>query len=209
MDTFAPCSLLQKTDWVEFLLKNGANVNAKNYDGSSPFHGDLLIDRHIFNLLITYGANINALTSVGESFLHVAIKNGNELTVIEFLLDWGASPNTRNDEGFTPIECALEKKTLSSLKMMIINEESEAQGDCFKYIQDDSLETVSLFEVVLSLLSFMSTMWLLYESRKESGNNEDASCYNYVMQCMTNYDEEMRKLFFCKSRSLMNYFCEN
>ena len=103
MDTFAPCSLLQKTDWVEFLLKNGANVNAKNYDGSSPFHGDLLIDRHIFNLLITYGANINALTSVGESFLHVAIKNGNELTVIEFLLDWGASPNTKNDEGFTPI----------------------------------------------------------------------------------------------------------
>ena len=93
--------------------------------------------------------------------------------------------------------------------MMIIHEESEAQGDCFKYIQDDSVETVSLFNLFLALLSFMSTILLYYESRKESGNNEYASCHNYVMQCMANYDEEIRKSFFCKSRSLVNYFCEN
>ncbi|EAX96248.1 hypothetical protein TVAG_205340 [Trichomonas vaginalis G3] len=62
-------------DLIELLLSNGANVNAKNFDGLTPLHlASLLSTKEIVEILISHGAEINPISENELTPLDVAIR---------------------------------------------------------------------------------------------------------------------------------------
>ena len=86
---------------VSRLLQNGMDVNAKNEDGQSALHAVFFsskqgLDQHktmeMFKLLVSFGADINALNSTFEAPLHFAVEQGVR-KVIDLLLELGCETN--------------------------------------------------------------------------------------------------------------------
>nr|XP_034184113.1 uncharacterized protein LOC117606144 isoform X1 [Osmia lignaria] len=78
---------------VDFLLKKGANVNARNDRGGIPLHTAALNGHlEVVNTLILNGADVNARVLHGCTSLHYAIENGHE-KIANILLEHGANAN--------------------------------------------------------------------------------------------------------------------
>ncbi len=102
---------------VEFLLAQGANVNAvsANELGVTPLHAALYGRRvEVAKLLLAHGADVNARRSgkgiprAGWTALHYAAGYG-FVELIAPLLERGADVNARDDEGRTPLRVAVEE----------------------------------------------------------------------------------------------------
>lgn len=63
---------------------------------------------NVVNVLVQdYGASLEAITLDNQTALHFAAKYG-QLAVSQTLLTMGANPNTRDDQGQTPLHLAAE-----------------------------------------------------------------------------------------------------
>ncbi len=93
---------------IHFLIDNGANINAKNYEGITPLH-DACANGYIdiIILLINKGADINARANDGVTPLHVATIN-NHLDVISILSERGANLESKDVVGLTALHYACE-----------------------------------------------------------------------------------------------------
>ena len=89
------------------LLDHGANVAAKDSDGSTPLHNaaGLNADSAAIDLLLDRGADIAAKDHGGLTPLHLAARN-NGVAVIETLLDRGADIEARENMGRMPLHFA-------------------------------------------------------------------------------------------------------
>ena len=95
---------------VSHLLRNGVNVNTKNEDGNSALH--LLFRKQtsmeMFKLLLSFGADINALNNRFESPLLCAI-DCEEEKIISLLLELDCVVNTEAPLGESPLSLAVIK----------------------------------------------------------------------------------------------------
>ena len=94
---------------VKYLVRHGANVNAKDKNGRTPLH--LAIGgRHfeVVKYLVKHGADVNAKDKDGNTSLHKAVIM-NELEVVKYLVKHGANLNAKNKEGKTPLDLAYEE----------------------------------------------------------------------------------------------------
>ena len=95
---------------VSRLLRNGLDVNTKNEDGNSSLH--LLLKKHkqtsveMFKLLLSFGADINALNNRFESPLLCAI-DCKEEKIISLLLELDCAVNTEAPLGESPLSLAV------------------------------------------------------------------------------------------------------
>jgi ankyrin repeat protein len=104
---------------VKFLLEKGANPNtpANNQFKVAPLHSACAISNfEIAELLIKYGANVNAAQIQGSTPLHSATHNG-AILLTRLLLENGADINSKMDNGQTPLSMATERnhKEISDL----------------------------------------------------------------------------------------------
>lgn len=94
--------------YLKHLLENTSNLDLNYYfiDGLAPIHVAInnyiaiwSIDLNIVKLLLQHGANINLLTNDQNKIspLHIAI-NKNHFGLIKFLMDKGASINTKDNK---------------------------------------------------------------------------------------------------------------
>jgi ankyrin repeat protein len=91
---------------VRSLLKNGANANAKEADGTTALHWAAdRDDLAIADLLIKAGADVKAVNRYGMNPLLVACNNGSA-ALVERLLKAGADPNSALPEGETALMTA-------------------------------------------------------------------------------------------------------
>ncbi len=91
---------------VRSLLKQGANVNATQADGTTALHwASYRDDLESADLLIRSGANVNARNDLGATPLWAACQNGSE-SMVGRLLTAGANPNAALLLGETPMMVA-------------------------------------------------------------------------------------------------------
>ena len=75
---------------VKYLIKKGANINAKNLQGTTPLHKAVFYKRNeTAKYLIDQGAKINDQDSYKQTALHIAVEV-EDLAMIKYLLDQGA-----------------------------------------------------------------------------------------------------------------------
>ena len=102
------------------LLRNGANVDARNWQNCTPLHFAAVQENDnidIVLLLLKHNANINAIDVYGGSPLHFAVKCCKE-KIVEALLKNGCKLDIKDDLQITPLHRAVNygcEKTFSQL----------------------------------------------------------------------------------------------
>lgn len=120
-DGFTPLTLAIKkgnVDLVKILLKNGANVNAKNDLNNTPLgraaeHGN----KEIVEILIRNGAKINARNYLKQTAFILAAMYG-RTDVVRILFENGAHINAKNFLGETALNRALYYKEKETIKYL-------------------------------------------------------------------------------------------
>ena len=107
---------------AETLLQHHANVNAPfppSNGGETPLHLAVLKSYpNLVNLLLKYGADINATNGSGRTPLFHAI-NHSRPDLIQKLLAAGANPNLQSAEGRTPLSYAAEQRTPDIIQQLL------------------------------------------------------------------------------------------
>ena len=122
-DGFTPVALaayLGQRETVEYLIENGADVNAVagNTTGFTPLTGAVSQNHtEIAKVLVKNGANVNHSYEAGFTPLTHAASSGDTELVI-FLLDHGADPNTKTSDGKSPLSFAIEKNHLEVISIL-------------------------------------------------------------------------------------------
>jgi hypothetical protein len=93
---------------IKELLANGADLNVPNADGKTPLHvATRYLNEADLIALITKDFDLNTKTNDGDTLLHIAsrrslgLKGGKE-SVVKHLLQLGADPSIKNNDGDTP-----------------------------------------------------------------------------------------------------------
>lgn len=105
-------------EMLEFLLKAGAEVNARNGRGSTPLHW-AVSDEGRTRLLLEKGAAINSQTDSGRTPLYLAASQSDHDSVLRLLLDKGADPNLGMLNGRTPLMAAAAAGELPMVQMLL------------------------------------------------------------------------------------------
>lgn len=105
---------LDNPDYIEFLLKSGANPNLKDNLGQTPLY---LAARHkskIFQYLLDFGADLNARDNRGRAPLHYAshFRDGQSV-----LIQAGADVNIQDNSGRASLHAA--KICMPHIKRML------------------------------------------------------------------------------------------
>jgi ankyrin repeat protein len=104
---------------VRSLVRNGAEINSAEPDGTTPLHVAVLRnDTESVELLLRAGASARATTRYGVAPLYLACVNGNA-AVIEKLLAAGADPDTALPEGETALMTAARTGAVPALKALL------------------------------------------------------------------------------------------
>src|SRR2546422_858855 len=104
---------------VRSLLKQGANVNASEADGTTALHwASYRDDLESADLLLHAGADVNARNDLGATPLWAASQNGSE-PMVRRLLAAGANPNTALLLGETPIMVAARSGAPAVVELLV------------------------------------------------------------------------------------------
>ncbi|CAM9688531.1 unnamed protein product [Phaeothamnion confervicola] len=91
-------------DVIRLLLEKGASIEARDKTFSrTPLHYSCRASTGATRALLEAGADVHSQTAVRNTCLHLACDRG-LVEIVRLLLDWGADPTERNDQGLMPAE---------------------------------------------------------------------------------------------------------
>jgi ankyrin repeat protein len=131
----------QNEDLLRRLIAHEVNINALNPEtGTSALMLAAALGYHnICNILIDAGADLNASDHAGNTPLHLAAHGyGEQVPVIETLLQRGADPNAVNEDGFTPAALAKETDNEACFKILDSRTDNTIQPPTYEEFEDDN-----------------------------------------------------------------------
>jgi ankyrin repeat protein len=100
-------------------LRAGADVNAKQEDGSTPLLWAVYsVDHELVQALLSRGADPDARNTLGDTPLAEAVNLADE-QMVRLLLKAKANPNLGNDSGQTPLMLAASTGSLPIVEMLV------------------------------------------------------------------------------------------
>jgi ankyrin repeat protein len=97
----------EHTDIAEYLIQNGANVNAANDEGITPLH--LVAWPEMAELFLRHGASLEARSDAGQTPLLVLAAEPERENVMAALLEAGADVNAMGRDGWTALDLAIAR----------------------------------------------------------------------------------------------------
>lgn len=144
----------------------------------------------IVDLLLSYGANVNARNQAGNTALMEAVENHHS-RVVQRLLQAGADMNAKNDDGQTPLSSSVNKLNANVINMFL--EAGADPNDCDKYGRP--------LLVAACARSILAKEWGVYSSMEallESGadpNGQDGDGNTALhMSCRNKYPKAANEL---------------
>ncbi|KAI1015336.1 hypothetical protein LB504_011054 [Fusarium proliferatum] len=129
----------EHTAIVQYLCGRGADSSILNEDGETAFHslcshdGGLPIDTDTIQILLDHGAKVTDTDNEGNTPLHLAVKNLENLEAIASLLDHGADIRAKNLKGNTPLHQAANGMFWPG----VVEEKHKSMGDILRRLQGD------------------------------------------------------------------------
>ncbi|KAI7758970.1 hypothetical protein LZL87_009965 [Fusarium oxysporum] len=123
----------------QYLCDKGADSSILNKKGETALHsqcsydGGLPIDTTAIEILLDHGAKVTDKNNYGNTPLHLAVKNLENLDAIVFLLDHGADIRVKNLKGNTPLHEAANGMFWPGG----VKEKYKTMGDILKRLQGD------------------------------------------------------------------------
>ncbi|XP_054585722.1 ankyrin repeat and SOCS box protein 14 isoform X2 [Eptesicus fuscus] len=104
---------------ASFLLLNGCNPNAKNFEGNSPLLTAVLHNSYdMASLLISHGADVNLQCANERTALHEAARLGRR-DLVKLMLVSGAHPDPQSSYGFTPLALAAQSGHTGIMEILL------------------------------------------------------------------------------------------
>jgi len=123
---FLRAVLMEEFEEAKNYLRQGADINAKNYFGSTAlFLAVKQRNLDFTKFLLEHSADINHQNHVGESALMYATSSPGKADVIHLLLKNGADPELTDSKGKTAFIYSLENKQFEYAQLFL-----QVSGDC-------------------------------------------------------------------------------
>ena len=104
---------------VEALVFKGANLEIRCFEFRTPLFDALAHgEQEIFELLITNGADVNAMTHENDYLLHWAVSS-DDLIFARILLQNGALIRVKDQHSITPLEFVIHEKKVNAMKLIM------------------------------------------------------------------------------------------
>jgi ankyrin repeat protein len=106
-------------DIVKFLLENGASINQVP-DGDPIIHEAVRSgNSEIVDLLVRYGADIDATDSIGQTPLHESVSEDERLEVSKYLVEMGVNIDAMDGFNTTPLTTAALHGCFETVKFLV------------------------------------------------------------------------------------------
>lgn len=126
--TLCHLAVINSVSMTKYVLSLGLDINSMDIEGLSPLHYVVGYNENteIVSLLIQSGADIHITTMNGVNLLHSVAMN-NAVAMVKYVLDLGFDINDKDNNGWTPLHCAMGENTNMGVVKFLL--ESGADAD--------------------------------------------------------------------------------
>ncbi|XP_023316705.1 ankyrin-3-like [Trichogramma pretiosum] len=187
---------------AELLMRNGANLNWANKDGTTPLHYICGISNDPYDLMemffnindeLNQVVKIDAQDKLGNTPLHWAVAKYKNM-IAESLLRRGADPNSVNNEGSTPLHLISQRYNCEDFVKMFF----KCNDELHQQVQVDVWDRWGRTPLQLALLQGNKKTAEILLRRRADPNlaNEDGSTPFHTICQRTDYDAARLVEFF-------------
>ena len=116
-NAYHEAAYMANTEIIALIRNAGGNPLSRDKEGNTPFSIVLKKDINVINEVL--GNSYNITDSDGNSPLHIVVKNKGSTTLLRTLIDRGYPLDTRNADGYTPLNYAIEAGNLNMAEILL------------------------------------------------------------------------------------------
>jgi len=116
-NAYHEAAYMGNTEIIALIRNAGGNPLSRDKEGNTPFSIVLKKDIKIINEVL--GNSYNITDSDGNSPLHIVVKNKGSTSLLKNLIERGYPLDTRNADGYTPLNYAIEANDISMAEILL------------------------------------------------------------------------------------------